>query len=64
MTDLNHKRVRELFDYDPVTGDLRWISPKSCNVKADGLAGYIGNGYRHVTVEGKAIWPIDWHGFG
>jgi hypothetical protein len=55
--------LRECFDYDPETGDLRWklrpyghfarpVDEVRCNAMAGEIAGYFDNGYRRVSLGG------------
>lgn len=41
-TALTAERVRELLDYDPVTGNLQWTSPKPYDPVEGGKAGALG----------------------
>lgn len=46
--------VQELFDYDPITGDLTWKNNRR-RARAGNLVGSIcGKGYRRTVYEGKA----------
>lgn len=61
------RRLRNLFDYDPLTGKLTWKVPMSARQKAGDEAGTDQNGYRMVTIckqrfySHRLIWRW-WHG--
>lgn len=51
---LTHKRVVELLDYSPETGDFRWRRLRG-NAKPDRVAGWIDHiGYRSICIDGQA----------
>ena len=55
MEDLSALGVREEFDYDPTTGNLRWkTSGRGRNVGE--VAGFYGNPYWRVKVRGRAYY--------
>ena len=54
------ERARELFDYNPETGDLVWRVDRSNSVRKGRIAGRVelckwGKRYRFVTVDGKIV---------
>ena len=50
MTELTAEEVRQLLDYDPSTGELRWKVSRG-RAKAGGIAGSkTSQGYREITV--------------
>lgn len=61
--DLTQQQVRELFDYNPVTGALTWLG----SYKKGRVAGTPFNGYLRVRIEGRRyvahrlIW-LWWYG--
>jgi len=67
--NLTHDKVKELFDYNPNCGILRWKISLSNNVKAGDVAGTIGSqGYLRVAIDGKTyqnhrIIYLWWYGF-
>lgn len=55
--DLSPERVRELFDYDPLTGLLKWkqAAGRWGRIKAGSTAGGVSTGgYLQVRVDGKS----------
>jgi hypothetical protein len=57
------EQVKELFDYDPVTGNLNWRVSRSSRIRVGDLAGTLGaNGRRYVLINGvsylvhRVIW--------
>lgn len=47
-------RVRDLFDYDPTDGQLRWRVKKRWNGKVGAVAGAVNrDGYREIGVDGR-----------
>lgn len=64
--ELTQERVRELFDYDELTGDLIRIAKKKGSKGVGSIAGCLGKrGYCYVAIDGKSyrthriIWL--WH---
>lgn len=55
MFMLTQERLKELFDYDPETGNLIWRVDRGTNKMRGKIAGYVhSKGYRHVrTGEGQ-----------
>lgn len=54
--DLTHTRVRELLDYDPMTGIFRWRKNRSRGVKAGDIAGSTyGAGYWRLSIDDQRI---------
>ncbi len=52
---LTQEKVKELFHYDPETGDLVWRVDRGTNKVAGKIAGYLGNhGYLRIRIDGKA----------
>src|SRR6516162_3957825 len=51
-SDITFERVRELFDYNPKDGQLRWKVERQKVVKG-GVAGYISksDGYRYIGID-------------
>lgn len=48
------EEARELWSYDPLTGELRWRVARGTKMAAGSLAGTIGNwGYRVLSLHGK-----------
>ena len=48
-------RLRELLDYDPLTGRFTWRVRKSQRCKAGSMAGSIGGrGYRYIEIDGRS----------
>jgi hypothetical protein len=60
-----YKRVRELFDYDPATGDLIWKIKPAKKIIVGSVVGCINHGYKQVKFDNKiyrlhrVIWL--WH---
>lgn len=53
-SNLTAQRLRELLDYNPLTGGFTWTKPTSNRVKAgDGLREISTWGYWMVTIDGK-----------
>jgi hypothetical protein len=52
---LTAERARELFSYDPETGEVRWRVRVSNNTRAGSIAGTVSNGgrYRNLRVQDK-----------
>lgn len=58
VNKLDPERVREFFDYDPITGVMRWKKKRTKNKKAnvgDVLSNINSNGYLKVQFDGKSI---------
>lgn len=54
VSPLDHKKVRELFVYDSLTGVLRWRVSPGRRCKAGDVAGSLNpDGYRSVIVDGR-----------
>ncbi|MDA9149476.1 AP2 domain-containing protein [Synechococcus sp. AH-229-G18] len=48
------ERLRELFDYDPLRGELVWRESRGGTARAGSVAGKVTKqGYRHIRVEGE-----------
>lgn len=52
---LTLERAKELLEYDPETGVMRWAQDRSIAVKKGQIAGTKGNGYRQLIVEGARL---------
>lgn len=53
LKKLTQQRVKELFDYDPISGEIRWRKPQSPRLKAGDLAGSITKqGYTNIRLDG------------
>lgn len=53
---LTYNRAKEVFDYDPDTGEIRWKLNIGAKAKAGELAGtYDKDGYRLVGLDGKHV---------
>lgn len=50
---LTYEKAKEYFDYDMVTGELTWRITLTGHIQKGRKAGWLGNGYRQVTVEHK-----------
>jgi hypothetical protein len=51
--DLTAERLREVLDYDPLTGDFRWLVASNSHVHIGKIAGSInGSGYILIGVDG------------
>ena len=48
---LTQERVREIFDYDPHTGSIKWRLPSSRRVHVGDEAGTVSLGYRRVNID-------------
>lgn len=65
MRKLTAERAREVFEYDRVTGDLRWRITLGQRAQAGKIAGSNNNAYRRVHVDGVSyyvhcvIWLIE-----
>jgi hypothetical protein len=52
---LTAERLRELLDYDPLTGVFLWKVPRAQVIKAGDLAGtFCAKGYRKIIVDGRS----------
>lgn len=52
--ELTRERLREILDYDPLTGLFVWKKPnRRSSVKAGDVAGTFRNGYVDIGVDGK-----------
>lgn len=53
--ELTQGRLKELVEYDPAIGDLRWKVEKGPNAKAGGLISYVNPcGYTEVCIDGRS----------
>lgn len=53
MAEITYEIVKDIFEYDPITGNLIWKSPRS-KIRVGEVAGYIAKcGYRMVGINGK-----------
>jgi hypothetical protein len=50
--DLTGKRLRELLNYDPKTGEFHWL-PRPGNPAASKLAGHEADGYWRIRFDGR-----------
>lgn len=56
MPPLTQARVREVFAYDPNTGNLSWRLVTSNRIKVGRVAGLIGkNGHRYISIDGQRL---------
>lgn len=53
MQILTLDRLREMLAYDPATGAWTWLKSPCRSVLAGDSAGYLQNGYRVITLDGK-----------
>lgn len=53
MTALTADRLREVLTYDPETGVFRWKVRTSIRVTVGEVAGYLRDGYRFITIDGR-----------
>ncbi|ALC60085.1 hypothetical protein AMS56_25300 [Burkholderia pseudomallei] len=52
---LTVERVREVLDYDPVSGTFRWKRRMSRRSKAGDIAGHVDEqGYRYIRIDGRS----------
>jgi hypothetical protein len=52
--DLTADQLRELVHYDPDTGEMRWLKPRSNRIKVGDLCGWtMSHGYRGVFIAGE-----------
>lgn len=50
---ITQKEVKELFNYDPNTGEIKWKVNRGHKIKAGDIAGSISkNGYRNIMIDG------------
>lgn len=70
---LTQKSLREILNYDPLSGEFRWLARPSRNVSPGKIAGYKnGCGYIYIQIEGNlyrahrlvwlyvyGVWPRD-----
>lgn len=65
--ELTAERVRELFDYDPETGELRWKVARRDSWQGRAAGTLKNNGYRYVKIDRRAyrahrlVW-LHWYG--
>lgn len=52
--NLTAERVREILDYDPLTGVFRWAIRTSPAAAAGDVAGSLYAGYRRIRIAGRA----------
>jgi hypothetical protein len=51
---MNQERLKELFDYNPVTGKLTWKINRGSRARKGGIAGSKATGgYRQINLDGK-----------
>lgn len=56
VPDITLEEVRELFDYDPLTGVFRWKTPPTKRVSPGDIAGTAHNaGYWALSIRGKPV---------
>lgn len=54
METLTTERLRQVLDYDPLTGEFRWRIATSRKIRIGAVAGHIGKaGYRYIRVDGR-----------
>jgi hypothetical protein len=51
--DLTAKRLREVIDYKPETGEFIWRYPINQGIHAGQQAGYVSQGYRRIGIDGS-----------
>ena len=52
-TSISHKRLLELLEYQPETGEFRWCVYRAPHVRRGDVAGYIQHGYRCIKLDGE-----------
>jgi len=63
---LTQQRAKEVFYYDPVTGELYWKVNKGSVKKGTKIKGVDNNGYKQVSVDGfiyythRVVWLINY----
>jgi hypothetical protein len=51
--ELTAERLREVLDYDKISGLFTWKYPINNRIKVGDIAGYIAQGYWRISVDGK-----------
>lgn len=51
MKRLTQKRLKEVLNYDPLTGVFTWFKNRSSRARAGGVAGYKSNGYLKIRID-------------
>ena len=55
MNAITHEELRRRINYNPITGEFRWLIAMASNAKKDDVAGYLDKGYRKISINYKSI---------
>ena len=50
---LTQARLKELLNYDPITGIFTWVKPTSYKIKTGDIAGCKDSGYIRIVISKK-----------
>lgn len=53
MAAYSQDKLKEVLDYNPATGSFVWATKPLNGVNAGDIAGWLKEGYRYITIDGK-----------